>query len=265
MKYSILDGEGKVVKELPSREHEALNRREVRETKNGEATSDFEGQASRFSAVEVGAVNVVALTPGQYEIQVQVKDLTTEEKALSSKRFTLIQERSPLSDQEALEWEIPEWTKEYYTQIQYIATQKEFSFYKSLSSEGKKEYLDRFWNKRDPVPQTLENEGFIAFAKRIREADSLFTSAFEKGRKTDRGRIYIKYGPPDHRERRPTDVSYKPHETWSYYGRGGMQFVFLDFSGFGQYEIIYSTEEGEFTHPKWFEMIDPTEVEQRRR
>ena len=235
--YRLLDEKGKVVKELPPKDKE----------KPGP------------SAIEVGAVNVIALSPGKYRLQVKVKDLSTQKEAISEKGFTILETPTQVSTQ------IPEWSIDYYDQIEYVASPQELSFYKSLSSKGKNAYLDRFWKENDPDPMTPENEAFLAFAHRIREADSLYSAGFEKGRRTDRGRIYIKYGPPDNLDRRPADIAYKPHEIWSYYSKGGMQFVFLDFSGFGKYDLIYSTVEGNFTHPKWYELIDPTEVEQRRR
>jgi GWxTD domain-containing protein len=254
VEHTILDKEGKIVKKLPPKIHEATSRDET-----GESTP------SRYSTVEVSAVNVIALSHGKYYLQVNIKDLASGEETSPKKEFTVIQESPPKLVKDSDKWEIPIWAKEYYDDFEHIATPKEWSFYKSLSAEGKKEFLNRFWKNKDPVPQTTKNEAFLAFIKRISEADSLYSSGMEKGKKTDRGRIHIKYGPPDYIERRPADIAYKPHETWSYYGGGGMQFVFLDFSGFGKYEIIYSTEEGEYTHPRWFELIDETEVERKRR
>lgn len=242
VEYTILNEGGGVVKELPAKVQEV-----------------GEERSSPFSTIEVGTLNVVALSPGKYRLKVKVKSIPEGSEATSEKEFTVLE--TPLPPQTP----IPEWALEYYDQIEFIASQKDLSFYKSLSQEGKKEFLNRFWKEMDPSPETPENEGFLNFVKRIREADSLFSSEFEKGRKTDRGRILIKYGSPDHVARHPADISYKPYEVWSYYGGGGIQFVFLDSSGFGKYEIIYSTVAGEFTHPKWFELIDPTEVEQKRR
>jgi GWxTD domain-containing protein len=233
VEHLILDKEEKIVKKLPPKKHKATSKADT-----GESIP------SRYSTVEVSAVNVIALTHGKYHLKVNVKDIVTGEEAFSKKEFTILQESLPKLGKESDEWEVPAWAKEYYDDIEHIATPKEWSFYKSLSAEGKKEYLNRFWKNKDPVPQTAKNEAFLAFIKRIREADSLYSSGMDKGKNTDRGRIYIKYGTPDHIERRPADIAY---------------------SGFGKYEIIYSTEEGEFTHPRWFEMIDETEVQQRRR
>ena len=102
--------------------------------------------------------------------------------------------------------------------------------------EERKEAWDRFWEARDPDPATLQNEALMEFFRRVRHANEYF-SDFDDGWKSDRGRVYIVYGPPDEIENRPMSVNSAPYEVWYYYDSGRV-FVFVDRMGFGRYELV---------------------------
>lgn len=133
--------------------------------------------------------------------------------------------------------------REQMEQIRYIATQNEWS---TLSSVPKGQYLesiDHFWAKHDPSPGTIRNEAREDFYSRVARADELFTIHKKiSGWKSDRGRIYIKYGPPDDisSEILPTDRL--PYIVWTYY-KSNKQFYFSDSGGFGQYQLRNKDEE----------------------
>jgi GWxTD domain-containing protein len=58
-------------------------------------------------------------------------------------------------------------------------------------------FLAEFWHGLDPDKSTPENEVMIAFQQRVRYADREFGSTLDRGIRTDRGRVYVRYGPPD--------------------------------------------------------------------
>ena len=71
------------------------------------------------------------------------------------------------------------------------------------TDEDRERFIEQFWLKRDPTPGTPENEYREEHYRRIAYADETFATNAVPGWKTDRGRIYIKYGPPVEREAHP--------------------------------------------------------------
>lgn len=59
------------------------------------------------------------------------------------------------------------------------------------------EYIDNFWKQHDPTPNTDENEFMQIYYSRLDYANSHFKEMLLPGSKTERGRLYILYGPPD--------------------------------------------------------------------
>ncbi len=81
--------------------------------------------------------------------------------------------------------------------VVYIITDEERSAFERLSNnEERDQFIEQFWLRRDPTPDTVENEYREEHYRRIAYANERFTAG-TKGWATDRGRIYIVYGPPD--------------------------------------------------------------------
>ncbi|MDD3633098.1 MAG: GWxTD domain-containing protein [Candidatus Cloacimonadaceae bacterium] len=128
-------------------------------------------------------------------------------------------------------------------QIRYIANQNEWNKIRKASPEEYPEIIEQFWQTHDPSPGTPRNEFRESFYQRVRIADERFTIHKKlKGWKSDRGRIYIKYGEPDevYSEVHPLDL--KPYIVWVYY-KPNLVFVFMDMGGYGQYELRNKDEE----------------------
>jgi GWxTD domain-containing protein len=84
--------------------------------------------------------------------------------------------------------------------VRWILTPNEDRTYKHLTSDEKKaEFIRMFWAKRDPVPETPENEFRDSFWKRVQEANAWFREGNREGWETDRGRILLTAGYPDDR------------------------------------------------------------------
>ncbi len=121
--------------------------------------------------------------------------------------------------------------------LRYVATRQENDEIGKLTGEeDRKAYWDAFWKRRDPTPDTPENEARDAFYQRVQYANQHF-GAGGPGWKTDMGRIYIVYGPPDEVVRNPFNFDRPPEEIWYYY-RDRRTFVFVDRDGFGRYELV---------------------------
>jgi GWxTD domain-containing protein len=193
--------------------------------------------------IEIGGVNVITLDEGTYLIKIEV--IQGDRKVSREKTFYMAGAALP---------EITEFTekeRQYYDFIDYIATKKELEFYRSLSDVGKKEFLRRFWFQ-------MGRDVLHEFISRIEYADTYYTTGPEKGRHSDRGRIYIKYGKPDETERYPSSIAGRASERWFYYERGGVEFIFVDKRGYGEYELVYSSIEEEPTDPNWEDWVDPS-------
>ena len=91
--------------------------------------------------------------------------------------------------------------------IYIISDEERKAFGRLQTDEERQEFIEQFWLRRDPTPDTEENEYREEHYRRIAYANEQFASGWP-GWKTDRGMIYIKYGPPDEREEHPTGGTY---------------------------------------------------------
>jgi GWxTD domain-containing protein len=100
----------------------------------------------------------------------------------------------------------------------YIASDEERKAFRLLKNEEDRErFVEQFWLRRDPTPDTVANEVKEEHYRRILYANEHYGVRFAGG-KTDRGRIYIMYGPPDEIEAHPSGgpASALPYEHWRY-------------------------------------------------
>ncbi len=144
--------------------------------------------------------------------------------------------------------------------VAYIITDEERAAFKRLQTDEEREqFIEQFWLRRDPTPDTIENEFKEEHYRRIAYANEQFASGIP-GWKTDRGRIYITYGPPDEKETHPSGGSYErppeegggetstfPFEQWRYrYIEGiGTDIVieFVDPTMSGEYHMTMDPSE----------------------
>ena len=149
------------------------------------------------------------------------------------------------------------WMKD---EVPYILTDEERSAFVKLSTnEEREQFIEQFWLRRDPTPDTVENEEKEEHYRRIAYANERFASGIP-GWRTDRGRIYIIWGPADEIESHPSGGSYNrpqeegggatstfPFETWRYrYLEGIGNDVILEFvdpSGSGEYRLTMDPSE----------------------
>jgi GWxTD domain-containing protein len=144
--------------------------------------------------------------------------------------------------------------------VTYIITDEERKAFKKLATDDERErFIEEFWRRRDPDPDTDENEFKEEYYERIAYANEHFASGIP-GWKSDRGRIWIMYGKPDERETHPMGGSYDrpsyegggntttyPFEIWFYrYLAGvgsGVEIEFVDPTGSGEYRIAQNPNE----------------------
>src|SRR6202790_310441 len=93
--------------------------------------------------------------------------------------------------------------------VVYIISNAERQAWRRLATDDEREqFVDQFWLRRDPTPDTVENEFKEEHYRRIAYANQRYASGIP-GWKTDRGRIYITYGPPDEIEDHSSGGTYQ--------------------------------------------------------
>jgi GWxTD domain-containing protein len=98
----------------------------------------------------------------------------------------------------------PTFAKWLNGDVAYIITQEERQAFERLGAEPEcAQFVEQFWLRRDPTPGTAENEFKEEHYRRIAYANGHYASDRSQGSSTDRGRIYITYGPPDEIEFHP--------------------------------------------------------------
>ncbi|RLG09415.1 hypothetical protein DRN73_09940 [Candidatus Pacearchaeota archaeon] len=164
---------------------------------------------------------------GQYQIKVKIfKD---GKKIKEVKDSFMIFDYSLLTDKEFLEFIEP---------LKYFAKKEDIEKLKFAKREEREKALEDFWKKYDPTPSTKRNELKEEFLRRLYYVNKHFSLPYKKGYKTDRGKIYLIFGPPDHIERYIFEWGIKDREIWHYYNLRKV-FIFEDKTGTGDYELIY--------------------------
>lgn len=143
--------------------------------------------------------------------------------------------------------------------LAHIATTDEMREYRALSLEGKRRFLYDFWARHDSDRSTPENEFYREHARRFAIANERFARSLTRrddGWNTDRGRIYILYGPPDDIIYSSSSIGSLPWERWEYRQlEGGVYFIFLDENNLGFFRLVHSNKQGEKQDPDWEEKI----------
>ncbi|RME01914.1 MAG: GWxTD domain-containing protein, partial [Calditrichaeota bacterium] len=127
----------------------------------------------------------------------------------------------------------------YIEPMRYIMPKQEWQELVNAPPEKQTELFNKFWAARDPDPGDEKNPLLEEFFLRVEEANQRFNWGTEEGWKTDRGRIFIIYGPPDNVERRKSFRTGITYEIWQYYNLG-RQFVFEDRYNNGNFRLYSS-------------------------
>lgn len=200
-------------------------------------------------------VPMARLAPAQKRKQANDGQRETIARPMSEKERRRQEERR----RKELETPYRKWLEE---DVLYIITDEERKAFKNLQTDEEREqFIEQFWLRRDPTPDSQENEYKEEHYRRIAYANERFASGIP-GWKTDRGRIYITFGPPDEIESHPSGGTYErpfeegggttstyPFEKWRYrYLEGvGMQndinIEFVDKSMTGEYRMTMDPSE----------------------
>lgn len=226
------------------------------------------------SSVEVGTVKVHHLKGGTYTLAFLLIDSTTNSVVSTAKKFFVYKpgmdvdqalgagDVSVMASEFAIMLE-PELDLEF-AHARYISSEAEIRQYKDLGNlaaenerlDAKRAFLHNFWRRRDPTPSSASDGYKDEYRKRIQYANENFRSGYRAGWESDRGRVYVLYGPADEVERHPVSIESLPYEIWNYYGiQGGVIFVFVDRTGYGDWVLVHSTHRNEMRDDNWTRYI----------
>ena len=119
-------------------------------------------------------------------------------------------------------------------EMRYILTNEEALELKELNKSEKEDFFFTLWKKRDPTPKTDSNELMEEYYLRVNYTNEHF-DGWQAGWETDRGKIYILFGPPDEIQRSNSNLN-NSYQIW-FYNKVNKQFRFKDQNGFGDYRL----------------------------
>lgn len=189
-----------------------------------------------------------SLLPGSYFLFIRLRDLSTWKEVTKYEPFLIASPPEAKPTPTVYRTMNPD-ERRYYEMIQFLATENELQQFKRLSGDGRERFLQRFWAEHD----------FNEYLMRIKYVDSRFGFGGAEGHETDRGKIYLKYGPPNEIEDLPIIENSKPQQKWRYYKKG-LTFLFVDLKGNGDLQFIYSNSREERNHPDWERYVNPEEI-----
>lgn len=186
------------------------------------------------------ALNIQGLREGKYTLIIEVKDPSQPQSASAYKDFFIKKETHREYRVEFLPQDL-EYAKLFFL----WATPEEVKKYETLTQEGKLSFLRRFWSKHD----------LQEFIKRVKFCEKRFREGKKAGYQTDRGKVYIKYGPPDEIKTKSFGETYRGYEHWHYY-KSNYHFVFADKQDTGIFTLIFSNAKPKYVDPNWRVYVD---------
>ena len=200
-------------------------------------TYDQTVQKPGDSAILYRRINIAVLKPGLYSLVIKVNDEQSSGYSSSYREFEVFrpQTRTPAASGEGVTSLTEEQAEMYGNLIEAVGTSDEVKIYKSLGAADKVTFIQSFWRKRDPDPDTPENEFRAEMLRRWNYVKKFSRPKFP-GWRTYFGKVYLELGEPDHIEELP-DPGLCPHQIWRFY-QARITIVFADLHQTGVYRII---------------------------
>jgi GWxTD domain-containing protein len=221
----------------------------------------------RFSmpnVVDVTTLNVTSIRSGKFNYEVILSDTLGNEIAKSqrpiflynpnvqSTQATILSEGSAVYagfsfDELAEEFRIAKYVKR---------SEDNKAFDKLTTVEARQEFLQNFWTRVEKEELGRLNLTRSVYLQRVQTADQRYKTYAREGWRTDQGRVLVLYGEPDEIQRFTNSSDSKPYEIWNYHQiEGGVEFVFIDLTGFNEYCLVHSTKRDELQDASWEQLL----------
>lgn len=242
----------------------------IRSFESGAVLGQFRGferqEAAPVNAI-LKSINIETLPSGNYKLVLEVRD---RENELIAEKQLFFQRNNPSavikSDQLAsiaVENSFvsaiphPDTLSDYIHSLRPICSESELVFIdnnlEGASDEIRQKFFYSFWKMRNPA----DPEGqWLKYKRKLKEVNRFYKTQIKSGYETDRGRIYLRYGPPNTIVSREHEPSSYPYEIWHYYntndGQSNVKFVFYDPDlTTNDYQLLHSTAIGEIKDYRW--------------
>jgi GWxTD domain-containing protein len=232
------------------------------------------GGFKRFTSAAVNTLlaelDIRNLSTGSYRLVTELRDADNELKARNSTSFLRHNPYSSIALDKIVEivtegsfasrYTNPDSLAEHIRCLSPIGSPRENSFAENLLKEknlkNMQQYFLAFWKNRD-----AENPGkaWEKYFLEVRKVQLAFATSIRKGYTTDRGRVYLQYGPPDNRTQSLREPSAYPYEIWQYYkinNQSNRRFVFYNPDLVtNDYALIHSDALGEIMNEQWMFLV----------
>jgi len=221
----------------------------------------------RFSlpnVVDVTTLNCISISSGRYTYEVILSDTLGQVKARSRRPIYLHNPNVKAASAETIvtaraefEGMTSDELAEEFRKAKYIAQSDDNNTFEKLSTaQAQKEFLEKFWTRIETEENGKSNLSRSSYLGRVSISNQRYKSMSRAGWRTDQGRIYILYGEPDEIQRFPNSGDSKPYEIWYYHQlEGGVQFIYVDLTGFNEYTLVHSTKRGEVQDATWQQLL----------
>lgn len=206
-----------------------------------------------------GMIDLAGLPEGSYRLRLRVRlgDSTlVAEAPFRMGTLVAVAANTGATDADPFEGISEGRLDSLYAPLTYILDSRtEAGVFNRLTVDGKRRFLSDFWRRRDPTPGAAGNQAMTDFYRLVSYANDAFRQGRGRagtmlGWRTDRGRIYLRYGRPDEVLRRPVATP-KPYEVWKYTRDRPYWYVFVDRNGMGDYSLIGTNDRREPGMPNW--------------
>jgi GWxTD domain-containing protein len=126
------------------------------------------------------------------------------------------------------------WTDKV-DRLLHVASQEEMARLRVTPRAEREQAWRDFWKPKDRIPTTERNEREEEYFERIAYCEEHYSHG-DRGYRSDRARVYVRYGAPDQVESRPFEIDAPAYETWYYY-RPNRRFLFVDRFGAGELRL----------------------------
>lgn len=241
----------------------------IEEINSGEKVENM-GRMQKLKSAEVfpvlNAFDITMLPTGDYNLVIEVKNRENEVISLRKHLFKRSNEMTILTHDIVNAANIEgtfvqhitneDTLNDYLACLKPIALNHEIDMIdahlKSSNMINKKQFMYSFWQSRN---QQHPSEAWATYFVEVKKANKFFSTRIRRGYATDRGRVFLKYGPPNDIADRPNEPSAYPYQIWHYYKSGkfnNKRFVFyMPDLVTNDYELLHSDVPGEFKNYRW--------------
>jgi GWxTD domain-containing protein len=216
------------------------------------------------SVVDVTTLNVTSISSGKFNYEVILSDTLGNEIAKSQRPIFLYNpnvqsaQATILSEGSAVYagFSLDELAEEFRIAKYVTQSEDNKAFDKLTTVEARKEFLQNFWTRVEKEELGRLNLTRSVYLQRVQTANQRYKTYAKEGWRTDQGRVLVLYGEPDEIERFNNSTDSKPYEIWNYHQiEGGVEFVFIDLTGFNEYLLVHSTKRNEIQDASWEQLL----------